>query len=228
MLTLIGLIGLSLSSCNKDYYLDTGVHETNFNGNMYEYLKSDPTYFDSLVRIIDLAEMRGFYEKENVTFFAPTSLSIRGSLLRLNTYLRNNGQDTVRDMAQIKKEVWKDFLELYTIDGKYVFNDFVQIDTMDINAFSGQTYMTVNQTPMVLGAIHNNAGGVKYAGYRQLLYSYIQDLNNPKTSLKNAIVASSNIQPINGVVHVLQAKGHAFGFLDTKFILDVTNRGIDY
>ena len=51
---------------------------------------------------------------------------------------------------------------------------------------------------------------MKYAGPRQILYSYVNDFAS--MDMINAYVASCDIQPFNGVVHVIRFTNHNFGF----------------
>lgn len=211
LLTLI-LAVFMLSACNKDkYFYDTGVHKAEFNGSVLDYLKSKPMYFDTLVNIINLAGMNDVYAKENITFFAPPNSLIGKSVKALNTYLKVNGRDTVSQLGQVKPEVWREMLALYTFKGRYRLKDYPQLDLMSILAFPGQGYTgygnleeSQNRT-MNIGVVHNDAAGVKYAGYRQLVLSYIPDFSKPLelTQLNSAQVASSDIAPTNGIIHVL-------------------------
>ncbi|ALL04260.1 hypothetical protein AQ505_01385 [Pedobacter sp. PACM 27299] len=208
------LVLLVLTACNKDkYFLDTGVHKAEYDGSILSYLKSKPVYFDSLVRVINLAGMNEIYEKENLTFFAPPSALVHKSVMRLNQYLRFNGRDTVSQLEQIKPTVWRQMLALYTFKGTNRLKDYQQIDTTSILAFPGQGYKgygnldeKLNKT-MNIGVIFNDAAGVKYAGYRQVVLSYITDLSQPTRYLNYAQVASSDIAPNNGIIHALSIMG---------------------
>jgi hypothetical protein len=219
---------LIFAACKKEeYYIDSGVHNGRYDGSIYQYLKEKPIYFDTLSQVIDAAEMRDFFENEEVTFFAPPSSSIYKAVKSLNEYLRNDGKDTVRALTQIKPEVWRELLSLYVFEGKYMLKDFAQLDTLDLDAYSGQGFASLGGRPMNIGVIYNDAGNVKYSGYRQLWLSYINDFSSPKTSLINIPVASSNIEPRNGAVHVLQFRNHIFGFTSSNFILSATSKGIE-
>ena len=55
---------------------------------------------------------------------------------------------------------------------------------------------------MNMGVVYYDANNVKYAGARQIIYSYVYDFTIG--DMKNAYVATSDIQPTNGVVHVLR------------------------
>lgn len=229
MKNILGLIIVlfSLGGCTKEYYFDSGVHEAKFDGTIIDYLNTRPEYFDTLVNVIEIAEMNDVFTNKEITFFAPPNGSISKAVQGLNRYLLRDGKDTVSNLRQIKKEVWKEILSLYVFDGKYTLKDIPQLDTVDIEAFAGQSYESLSGRPMVLGVVYNNAGGVKYAGYRQLWISYIKDFSKPKTERVNIPVATSNIQPNNALLHVLAFRYHTFGFSTNDFILKATSKGID-
>jgi hypothetical protein len=179
-------------------------------------------------------------DKENVTFFAPTSSSIVKSVIYLNRSLRAAGQDTVKDYRQIKKRVWRKFLTQYIFKGTNTLKDYPQLDTLAYAAYPGQAYASYDGEIMNIGVIYNDAGGVKYTGYRQLFLSYIEDRTMPTQSLINAPVATSDIQPTNGVIHVLRQaelagnpigslviNKHDFGFSKPLFVREVLAAGID-
>lgn len=200
-----------LSGCKKDsYFHDSGVHDAKFNGSVLEYLHSKPVHFDSLSRVIKIAGMEEVFSKETITFFAPTSGSVHQSVKFLNYYLRTTGKDTVVNLEQLKPEFWRKMLALYVFKGNSGLKDYPQIDTAAMQAYPGQGYnsYSVDNEPgrtMNIGVIYNSAGGVKYAGYRQLMLSYIYDYASPTRGLILNRVASSDIAPLNGRVHVLQS-----------------------
>lgn len=224
LLMLVGAL-LLFGSCKK-YYFDTGLHEAKFDGTILQYLKSKPAFFDSTLRVIDLAGMTNVVNNEEITFFAPPSGTIFKSINRLNLYLKYNGKDTVSQLSQIKPEVWKNTLSQYIFKGKYLLKDYPQRDTISYVAYPGQNYTSYGGRVMNVGVIFNNAGGVDYAGYRQLYLAYIPDLSNPQVALVNIPIASSDIQPSNGVVHVLNKTKHNFGFNTNSFIEQALVAGI--
>lgn len=226
ILKLLVLFVIGVSSCNK-YYFDSGTHNPIFEGSSIDYLKSKEDFFDSTLMVIDLAEMKNTIENENVTFFAPPSGCIARAIKHLNRRLEFNGKDTVKELSQIKPIVWKSLLSNYIFRGKNLLKDYPQRDTVSYLAYPGQNYTSYSGRIMNIGVIFNDAGGVQYAGYRQLFLSYIPDLSNPLVSLKNIPIASSDIQTKNGVIHVLNRTKHTFGFITDMFIDQAIAAGID-
>lgn len=214
-------------ACSKDkYFYDTGRNTPEFNGSILDYLKSKPEYFDSLVRVVKVAGMEEVLTKENVTLFAPTSSTIYKTMKNLNAYLRLNGKDTVSQLEQIKPVVWKEMLSMYLIKGSYRLKDFPQIDTTAITAYPGQGYSSYAGRTMNIGSFYRDAAGVKYAGYRHLILSYIPDFSKPLENLRNVQIASHDIAPKNGIVHVLLQNKHGFGFDGSQFITTAIENGI--
>lgn len=224
LLVLIGTL-LMFASCKK-YYFDTGVHDPKYNGSVLQYMKAKQPFFDSTLTVINLAGMNDVLDKETITFFAPPSGSVFKSIKRLNQYLRNNGKDTVSKLSQIKPEVWRNTLSQYIFKGANLLKDYPQRDTLSYLAYPGQNYTSYGGRIMNVGAIFSDAGGVSYAGYRQLFLAYIPDLSNPQVALQNNPIATSDIQTTNGVLHVLTKIKHNLGFNTDTFIDQVVAAGI--
>ena len=225
-LTITALI-IALSSCKKDYYIDGGLHNPKYDGTILEFLKSRPELFDTLIKVVDLANYTTLLNdpNANITFFAATNQSINKSVIALNRQLFLRGQDTVLDVSQISPDVWHKFLSNYIYPEKFLLKDYPQIDTNDMLAYPGQGYLSISGVANNIGTFYNdvktkNSAGVeqivKYAGYRQILINY----SNP--------VATSDLQPNNGVIHVLQYARHTFGFNSFDFTNDAINKGITY
>lgn len=227
LLLLAIICQLCATSCqDKSYLEDGGIADPYFNGTVMDFLESRPDLFEELVEVIHYADMEDVFERDEITFFAPTDWSIERSMERLNYNWYNlQGKDSVSRITQVKPEVWRELLSLYIIKDRYVLRDIAQLDTAAMGAYPGQAYVSYESRPMNMGVVYHDANGIKYAGYRQLLYSYVNDFVN--NDLTNAYVATSDIQPINGVVHVLRFIDHSFGFNESMFISKAIAAGID-
>lgn len=219
------LVVLSLGSCNSDDYLvDGGKSNPYFEGNVMQYLESRPDLFKDLVKVIKLTKWEDILTHEDVTFFAPTDFTITKSVERMNSYLYNyEGLDKITDLSQVKPAVWEDLIGMYVMEDKYRLNDIAQIDTAAVSAFPGQTNFTYDRSyKMTMGVCYGDANGIKYAGYRQVMYAY-QDFGYPEY----AYVSSCNIEPTNGIVHVLRLD-HYLGFSISALLRKALEAGIDY
>ncbi|MCD2424661.1 hypothetical protein LQ567_17905 [Niabella pedocola] len=236
------IVVLGFAACKKnDYYKDSGTHDPNFKGNVLQYLQSKPGQFDSVAKLIKIAGMESVFQNEEITFFAPSDSSIRASIDITNMNLASIGLNPINRMDQIKPAVWRKYLALYLFKGAKSLNDYPQIDFGNFSAFSGQIYYSYDGYPMNIGAVYQDAGGIKYAGYRMLYLSYIGSLSSPKdvSTWVSISVASANIHPSNGYVHALRygitlvGNGgnidlSAFGFLPGLLSLDAVKAGINY
>src|SRR5699024_2410132 len=81
--------GVFISSCTKDGgYYEPKVIERDFQGNAYEYLKSKPGVYDSLVKVIDRLGMQSIVQDSNITLFALTNQSFQLAITNLNNLRR--------------------------------------------------------------------------------------------------------------------------------------------
>lgn len=228
---------LMVTSCTKDtYYIDGGKANPVFNGNMLQYLKSDAK-FDTIAQIVKLAGMESVFEKEKITFFCPTDEVIRRTIGNvrtdgLNRTLFYMGKDTIKTLSDVDPALWKKYLSRYIYKGVYTLKDYPQLDFFLKPIYPGAFYYSYNKDLANIGVVYNSVNGVKYTGYRQLTISYLPDPSNPDNFI-TAAVATSDIQPGNGVVHVLaislgrnigeiipSTQANYFGFGD-EFMRDV-------
>jgi hypothetical protein len=226
---LLLLVAVITGCQKKDYFKDSGKQNAKFNGSVLQYLESRPDMFDSVVKIIHMAGMDNIFDKEEITFFAPADSSIRATIQMLNFMLSTLGNKKVTSLSQIKPQVWRHQLSRYIFKGKKSMNDYPQLDPANVAAYPGRIYSSYDGEIMNVGVIYNDAGGVKYAGYRQLQLSYIPSQSTPLDyqSWYPVAVASVNIEPSNGYVHALQFSNHLFGFDANQFIENAIAEGID-
>ncbi len=214
----------SMAGCNDDYAIDGGVSNPYFDGNVMQYLESRPDLFEDLVKVIKMTKWNDILSNEEVTFFAPTDFSIDRSVDYMNDYLYNyDGKEKVTDLSQVDKSVWEDIIGMYVMQGKYRLNDIAQIDTAAISTYPGQTNFTYDKSyKMTMGVCYGEANGIKYAGYRQIMYAY-SGYGYPLY----AYVASCNIEPDNGIVHVIRLD-HRLGFSPSVLYQKAVQAGITY
>ena len=90
--------------------------------------------------------------------------------------------------------------------------------------YPGAFYRTYSNDIANVGVVFNSVNGVQYIGYRQLSISFIPDPSDPDSFIPGA-VASSDIQPSNGVVHALAiGLGGTTGWIGDAMISDLSNQ----
>lgn len=229
---LLACVLLLTTACSKDdYYVDGGLADPIFEGSILQYLESKPVQFDTIVQIIRLGGLEERFQSDEFTFFAPSDEDIKdliGALDRggVNRRLYNLGRDTIVTLADVDSVIWRKYLERYMFRGKNKLMDYPQIDFDLLNIYSGQNYYSYSGQVSNIGVVYHDAvsdgeeSSIKYMGYRQLHISYIPDIAFP-TSWITIRVASSDIQPNNGIVHVLDYTNGEFGFLGSDVDNDI-------
>lgn len=207
---------LLTQACKKDYYVDGGKANPNYNGTIYDYLTEKKMYFDTIKQIVDLAGLKDMMTSDTITFFAPTDEVIRVVMNDLNKARYNTMKDSVT-MADLGAEVWRKFLSMYIIRGKRVAGTFPRVNPENINAFPGINYVMLDGYILNIGLDYTSYNGVEGVGPRILTVTDIT--SDPADFKKNprVRVVSSDIQPKNGVIHALSIN-HSFGFRQGEFI----------
>lgn len=228
--TIFICIGAMIYSCSKDdYYIDGGLAEAQFEGSIMDYLDAKPFEFDTIAEIVRISGLEEKFKEDEFTFFAPRDEDIKdliGTLDKggLNRELYYLGLDTIQTLEDIQPEIWEKFLLRHVFNGKLKLEDYTQIDFSLMNIYGGQNYISEGETICNIGVVfHDAVGGgsnLKYMGYRQLYISYIEDPAFPD-SFRPFPVASSDIQPSNGVVHVIDYTEGEFGFSHSEVRRDV-------
>lgn len=183
-----------LVGCNTKYnYIDTGLANRRFDGNMYEYLKSNHYDWDSTVLMIERADLVDLFEGERkgyeeITFFAPTTLSI----------LRWMIEENIEKVADIPVEKCRELILRHVFVGVHMRDD-------------------ISRGEKVLGKLQGNGGEVLTSvwGNKMWIYSFREPYEDIPdvgpvvlyvTSLETQTsinVMSTNIESDNGVVHSL-------------------------
>jgi len=238
---LIAVLFYTLQSCKKDdYYIDGGLAQAKFDGPIMAYLDAKPREFDTIAKIIRLAGLEEDFMTKEFTFFAPRDENIkrliglaRGNSQNgasgVNQQLNQLGRDTIKTLADIDSAIWRKYLLRYMFNGKRKLMDYPQIDFDLLNVYKGQNYTSLGNTVSNIGVVYNDAINdsdknnitrLKYMGYRQLYISYIQDLSRPRDWI-SCPIASSDIQPDNGVVHVIDYTRAEFGYSRSEVFNDI-------
>ena len=235
------LLVMMFASCKQDdYYIDGGKADPKFKGTILQYLQSNPAKFDTIAEIVKLAGLEDMFSNEKITFFAPTDEVVRRTIgfvnrpindfykNRLNQALFELDKDTIKTLADVPPVIWRKYLLRYVFKGSFVAKDYPQLDFGLKELYPGGYFYTYNNDLANIGVVYNSVNNVKYTGYRQLSISFVPDASNPKQYYP-AAVGTSDVQPTNGVVHVLAvAGGWSIGAVETSGAGDLFGFGTEF
>ena len=192
---MVGVL-LLLASCTKDNFINTGVSNGRFDGNILEYMSAHSYDWDStLVMIyhagVDMVKLFEGNDEEHsvITFFGLTNHSIRRYLL----------EQGFKQVSDLDAEWCRSILLQHVVDGKIYRKDIPEGYPGDYGlAGTGGCYVTTlagNQL-WVYVDIQENGAIVENAA-RPIFVNFI------KTGLTFE-VASGDIEPDDAVIHALQ------------------------
>ncbi|MET4080947.1 putative surface protein with fasciclin (FAS1) repeats [Pedobacter sp. UYP30] len=203
MFSAVLLVLALYSGCKKDGgYYEAVAKDATFNGTTYEYLKSKPGIFDSLIKVIDRMDLKATLNDSDVTLFAVTNPSFQLALNNLNRLRKQSDKDALF-LANI------DGVQLDTMTSYYIVKGKITTDSLALQ--DGRFLTGVRQNyPMHASVTRRSASGQVTAGPEVI------NFDNTKRSKftrnwATATTASNNIKTQNGIVHVLNSD-HIFGF----------------
>lgn len=211
------LLSVAVISCKKDYFNGGSLQNGVFKMSAYEFMKTKPFYFDTLITVIDKSGLKEVFEKEDITFFAPTDHAIKLSMDLLNSTRYSASKDSIF-IKDIPPSIWRKYLSQYLIKDKYLLKDIARYDPVQANVYPGQYMASYDGYIMNLGVQFSDYKGTRDVGPRTVVIRNIGDIGNPLNF--GATIATSDLQTNNGIIHVINDM-HNFGFNPFLFITDV-------
>lgn len=209
------------TGCKREegfYDSDLVVNSTDLD--TYEYLKSKPGQYDSLLYLIDKLGITEELRTGQVTLFAPSNQNFQIALKNLNDARKATGKSAIylKDIAagkvgllttKEKKKAEADSAHLDTMVSRYIVKGLKLVS--DFALGDGQGILSIRGNyPMHGQRIYADAQGYQNGG------SEIIEFSNTKRSIfvskwSKTTTTSVNIKTKNGVVHLLNPN-HIFGF----------------
>ena len=186
--------------------------------NTYEYLKSKPGVYDSLLLLIDKLKMQSVLQDSTVTLFAPSNSSFRIALNNLNNARKIKGQPSVflnelaSGIPRVPAELAKsrdDSMHVDTMVSQYIIKGIFR--STDFSAGDGRAISSVRgDYPMHAKRLYADAQGMQNGGSEVIQFANTRrSVFVPNWSLTTT--NSVNITTKNGIVHLLEPE-HVFGF----------------
>jgi len=215
---LFGALVFQVGCKREAGYHDTNDITTGTDLNTYDYLKSKPGVYDSLLLLIDVLKMKEILTDSAVTLFAPSNSSFQIALTNLNVVRKAQGKPSVflRAIASGKSvaiaDIGKakaDSAHLDTMVARYIIRKLFR--STDFSVGDGQTlYAVRGGYPMHGKRLYADAQGWQNGG------SEVIEFANTKRSVfipnwSITTTSSVNIKTKNGIVHLLEPD-HVFGY----------------
>ncbi|MES2828839.1 MAG: ATP/GTP-binding protein [Bacteroidota bacterium] len=202
----------------EDTYKDASAVNNTTSQNIYEYLKSKPGVYDSLIYLVDKLNLQKTLTDSTVTLFAPSNLSFQIAIKNLNEIRRGQNKpsvylkDITSGLALLPKDLPKakaDLNHIDTMTTRYIIRK--EFLSTDFSVGDGQTITSVRSAyPMHGQRLYADAQGWQNGG------SEVIEFANTKRSVfvpnwSKTTTTSVNIKAKNGVIHLLRPD-HVFGF----------------
>lgn len=203
---LILLLFISIVSCTKDAgYYSKRFDDNVFDGTVYDYLKSKPGTFDSLLKVIDRIQLDSILKDSvDITLFAASNQSFRVALENLNN---------IRKLTDRETENYNNvsYSQLDTITSFYVTRGLVTTDSLNMR--EGKTIYDYKYNHAMHAKLFlSNASGYVKGGPKIIEFSDTKGSQFTR-NWSSSLTGSVNIKTKNGIVHVLNPE-HVFGFDD--------------
>ena len=194
-------------SCGTKYnYWDTGVSDGRFQGTMYEYLQSTHE-FDSIVKIIDRAGLVSVFEREDITFIAPTDLTFWKWFYYDD---KNGGYDDAisytphgyRSISEMDQTLCRRIVESHILEGTIMREDvpLVTHDELGVKTGGGRIETTRNGNKCWLWSEQEPYMGIPDMGPVIVNLSSLQE---DESVYANIGIVFPDHKPDNGAVIIL-------------------------
>lgn len=168
----------------------------------YEYLKSKPGVYDSLLLVIERMGLAPMLMDSSVTLFAVSNQSFETAIINLNNFRRKNEEAPIY-LSDL------DYVQLDTMVSQYIIRGLVPGDSLYLREGKQLRSMRINY-PMHAKLLKTDAAGLVNGGPE-----IIQLANTRKSPFTRdwayANTESINIRSENGIIHLV-SKDHVFGF----------------
>ncbi|MBN8786238.1 MAG: fasciclin domain-containing protein [Terrimonas sp.] len=196
-----------ISGCSKDYYADGGtlsLDETETLGvSTMDYLKSHPEIFDTLTTLITMTGLESAVNTSGSTFLAPKNYSIH-NYFNLVYPDPEKRPKTFSEITDEDMEIIAEILKNYIIPGKEIVRSGLAT-TYSYNTTYGGTKARFN-------IVQDDYLGNLNMGAKYIIFSLNQGAPGGAERYQSVQVETADLHSTNGVVHVLAADSHIFGF----------------
>lgn len=206
-----------LCSCTKYNYIDGGISNGVFDGNMWEYFEAHPDNWDSTMVMIEHAGLKPLFDgtggQKQITFFGITNLTILRHMLDHNKeldVLKEKGEIVSDDeywhrISDIPVDACREILEKLVVPQRLMVRDIPLGNRPQKNIDGVTTYVKEGggDYPCIRGKLFLYSFLESYLDQEKKGARTLYMASGNEDGLGNNRIASSDIQTDNGVVHSL-------------------------
>ncbi|MCO5240976.1 MAG: fasciclin domain-containing protein [Chitinophagaceae bacterium] len=201
---------LFTSACSRDYFADEGtlnIEETTRLGmSTMDYLKSRGELFDTLTTLITLTGLEPVINASGTTFLAPQDYSIY-NFFKLLYPDPDKRPATFGDIPEEDMDWIREMLKNYIIPNQQIVRSGLATSYSYTTTYGGKKARFNIVQADYLGNVN--------MGAKSIIFSL--NVNDPVPPGQRELylsvqVVTSDLQSTNGIVHVLNADTHIFGF----------------
>lgn len=206
-LLIVAMTCLVWSSCKKDSpYRDYQNEVQDFNGNVIQYLQTQPNTFSSLLSVLERTpDLKALLTDNKVTLFAPTNDNFAAALYELNQVraVQNKPQVTLENADLTELEIMMDKYIITGMNTTDFYKPFLDGSYASSIKFKYQMHVQYQK---------QNASGYQGGGPVTITFSDPKNLT-VKTNWQRSVTNAVNIRTSNGIINILSPT-HIFGFGD--------------
>lgn len=200
------IAGFFAWGCSDEYFADGGVpgEDVGVLGvSTMDYLESHPEKFDTLATLIKLCGLEGEVNKQGNTFLAPQDYSIHNYFQLV--FSDGSAWPALSEIPEEQMEEITGILKNYIIPGQEIVSSGLT------TAYSYS--VTHGGRKARFNLVKEDYIGNVNMGAAYVVFSLDVSREGSSSELYQAVpVVTSGLRSLNGVVHVLRADTHIFGF----------------
>ena len=195
-----------ITGCKDDYYSDGGILDENvgvLNVSTMDYLKANEISFDTLVSLIQLTGLESAVDASGNTFMAPQDYSISNYFELAFTIL----DVPPASLQEIPQEILDDIkliIENYIVPNEEIMRGDLSPTYTYTTTYGGRKARYNLLRSDYLGNVNKGAEIINY--------SLNMSEDGSSNDYQSVQVVTSNLESTNGIIHVLNADSHIFGF----------------
>lgn len=204
----IALVTVVLTSgCSKDYYADGGLQDLDKTETLgmstMDYLKSRPEVFDTLTTLITMAGLESEVNSNGSTFLAPKNYSIY-NFFKLVYPDPEKRPKSFSEITDEEMEGITKILKNYIIPGKEIVRSGLSTTYSYDTTYAG--------TKARFNIVQDDYLGNVNMGAKYIVFSLNLGAPGGAEIYQSVQVETADLHSTNGIVHVLAADSHIFGF----------------